>query len=74
MGRLPRVTGRILVRALGKAGFAVVRVNGSHHFLQHSDGRAMVVPINSGETIGLVLLVKILSDCELSRDELSDWL
>ena len=46
-------------------------MRGSHHFLRHADGRATVVPIHAGETIGPGLLAKILRDCELARDEFS---
>ena len=45
------------------------RVRGSHHFLKHPDGRATVVPVHSGENIGPGLLNKILSDCELTREQ-----
>ncbi len=69
MTRLPRVTGREVVAALGKAGFEVARVKGSHHFLRHTDGRVTVVPVHSGETIGPGLLSAILRDCEIERDE-----
>jgi len=48
--RLPRPAGSDVVRALGKAGFDVVRTKGSHHFLQHPDGRATVVPVHAGES------------------------
>ena len=72
-GRL-RVTGKDLLKALGRAGFQVIRVRGSHHFLRHSDGRRTVVPVHAGETIGPGLLARILRDCELSRQELSDLL
>jgi predicted RNA binding protein YcfA (HicA-like mRNA interferase family) len=68
--RLPRPSGSELFAALGRAGFEVVRVKGSHHFLRHPDGRATVVPVHSGETIGPGLLNKILRDTELSRDDL----
>lgn len=68
--RLPRPRGSELLAALGRAGFAVVRVKGSHHLLRHPDGRATVVAIHSGETIGPGLLNKILRDTELSRDDL----
>lgn len=74
MSRLPRPTGAEVVRALGKAAFEVVRIKGSHHFLQHPDGRATVVPVHSGETIGPGLMSKILRDTELSRDELIELL
>jgi predicted RNA binding protein YcfA (HicA-like mRNA interferase family) len=45
MTRLPRVTGRDVVRALEGAGFTVVRIQGSHRFLEHPDGRKTVVPV-----------------------------
>ena len=70
MTRLPRTTGREIIAALRKAGFQVVRIKGSHHFLRHSDGRGTVVPVHSGETIGPGLMSKILRDCDVSRDEL----
>ena len=70
MTTLPSLTGKQLVSALAVAGFKIVRVRGSHHFVQHADGRTTVVPVHSGETIGPGLLSKILHDCELSRDEL----
>ncbi|HOQ99807.1 MAG TPA: type II toxin-antitoxin system HicA family toxin [Anaerolineae bacterium] len=70
MTRLPRVTGQQLIVALQKAGFAMIRVKGSHHFPRHADGRSTVVPVHRGEVIGPGLLSKILHDCETSRDDL----
>ena len=70
MPRLPRITGKKLISALAKAGFAESRVRGSHYFLEHEDGRATVVPVHRGEVIGPGLLLKILHDCELTRDDL----
>ncbi|MEW5928554.1 MAG: type II toxin-antitoxin system HicA family toxin [Gemmatimonadota bacterium] len=70
MTRLPRVTGQEVVAALGRAGFDIIRVKGSHHFLRHPDGRATVVPVHAGETVGPGLLTKILRDADLSRDRL----
>jgi predicted RNA binding protein YcfA (HicA-like mRNA interferase family) len=74
MSRIPRVTGSDLLVALAKAGFAVIRVKGSHHFLRHQDGRSTVVPAHSGETIGPGLLHKILRDCQLKVDKLETLL
>lgn len=70
MSKAPRVTGSQLVSALSRAGFGVVRIRGSHHFLRHADGRATVVPVHPGETIGPGLLHKVLRDCEMSTSEL----
>ena len=74
MTTLPSVTGKDLLAALKKAGFDVVRIKGSHHFLRHMDGRATVVPVHSGEAIGPGLLSKILRDCDLSREALAKLL
>ncbi|MBI3595566.1 MAG: type II toxin-antitoxin system HicA family toxin [Nitrospirae bacterium] len=74
MTKLPRVTGREVLAALRKAGFTVIRVKGSHHFLQHNDGRYTVVPVHAGETLGPGILNKILHDCDLSRDSFFELL
>ncbi len=74
MSSFPTITGRELVRALGKAGFSVIRTRGSHHFLRHADNRRTSVPVHSGEVIGRGLLAQILRDCELSREGLRDLL
>ncbi|MGB3779691.1 MAG: type II toxin-antitoxin system HicA family toxin [Tunicatimonas sp.] len=69
MTKLPSLTGKKVIKALGKAGFEVIRIKGSHHFLRHSDGRTTVVPVHAGETLGSGLMSKILRDCEIARDE-----
>jgi predicted RNA binding protein YcfA (HicA-like mRNA interferase family) len=65
MTRLPRVSGKEVVRALERAGFEVQRVRGSHTFLKHPDGRVTSVPVHSRETIGPGLLRSILRDVEM---------
>lgn len=74
MPRLPRIRGRELITALKRAGFTVLRVRGSHHFLAHPDGRRTVVPVHAGETIGPGLLRRILADAEMEQDQLVDLL
>jgi len=69
MTSLPSLTGKELLSILKKAGFEVLRIKGSHHFLHHLDGRSTVVPVHSGETIGPGLFAKILRDCDLSREQ-----
>ena len=69
MAKLARLTGQQVITALKKAGFEVLRVKGSHHFLSHSDGRRTVIPVHRGEVIGPGLMLKILRDCEIERDE-----
>lgn len=74
MSRAPRLMGPDLIKALGKAGFQLIRVRGSHHFLRHDDGRSTVVPTHPGETIGPGLLRKVLRDCQLTVDEFLELL
>lgn len=74
MTSFPSLTGKELLLALKKAVFLLVRVKGSHHFVQHADGRSTVVPVHAGETIGTGLISKILRDCELSREQLQKLL
>ena len=70
MARLPRLRGRELVRILSRHGFEVIRIRGSHHFLRHPDGRQTVVPVHAGEAIGPGLLLKILKDAKLAKEDL----
>jgi len=74
MGTFPSITGMQLIRSLRKFGFEVIRIKGSHHFLQHPDGRCTVVPFHRGETIGRGLLSQILKDCDISKKELQNML
>jgi predicted RNA binding protein YcfA (HicA-like mRNA interferase family) len=71
MPPLPRITGRELVRALGKLGWQVVAQKGSHAHLKNPahDGR-VTVPLHAGETIGPGLLRSILSQAGVTADEL----
>jgi predicted RNA binding protein YcfA (HicA-like mRNA interferase family) len=74
MSKLPSLTGREIITALKKIGFEVIRIRGSHHFVQHPDGRCTVVPVHSDETIGIGLLNQIIKDCQLDREEFRNLL
>jgi predicted RNA binding protein YcfA (HicA-like mRNA interferase family) len=71
MPKLPKITGKNLIKILAQHGFHVIRIKGSHHFLRHDDGRCTVVPVHAGETLGPGLLLQILKDIELDRSDLS---
>lgn len=64
---ISRADGTLPYYGATRSGFDVVRIQGSHHFLRHPDGRCTVVPIHRSETIGLGLLAKILRGCEIDR-------
>lgn len=74
MSTLSAVTGALLVKALRRQGFEVVRTKGSHCFLKHVDGRCTVVPMHRGETLGRGLVAQILRDCEMTREQLQGLL
>jgi predicted RNA binding protein YcfA (HicA-like mRNA interferase family) len=70
MGQFPSITGGELIKALAKADFVVARIKGSHHRLEHPDGRKTTVPVHGKETLGPGILLKILRDLDLTRDDL----
>jgi len=74
MSRTPRITGRKVISALKKAGFEVIRIKGSHHYIRHPDNRSTVVPVHSGETVGVGLMNRILDDCDMTVDEFKKYL
>lgn len=58
-----------MIATLKRAGFEVVRIKGSHHFLKHPDGRCTVVPVHAGEVIGVGLMKTILDDAEMTAEQ-----
>ena len=72
MNRLPAISGTQCIKVLRKIGFQVIRVRGSHHFIQHPDGRCTVVPVHRGETLGRGLFAQILKDCEIGQEDFKD--
>ncbi|MGB9803766.1 type II toxin-antitoxin system HicA family toxin [Desulfofundulus sp.] len=75
MSRLPRVTGQEVVSALKKAGFVVVRIQGSHHHLRRPGAKSLVtIPVHSGEILKPKLLKSILEQAGITAGELKDLL
>ena len=72
MTRLPVLSGRVLVKVLGKAGYTEVRQRGSHIRLECAGKNSITVPDH--RVIGRGLLRKILRDAELSPDEFAKLL
>jgi len=67
MTRLPRLSGKELIKILSKIGFEIIRQRGSHVFLRHKDGRTTVVP--NHEEIDIGTLLEIIRQIKLSREE-----
>ncbi len=65
------LSGKELIRILKKMGFVVARTKGSHHILEHDDGRITTVPVHKNEDISKGLLSKILKeDLKISIEDL----
>lgn len=69
MTRLPRISGKKMVKALEKVEFEVIRIKGSHYFLRHNDGRCTVIPVHRNEILGPGITSQILRDCELTVED-----
>ena len=69
MSKLPSLTGKRMLKFLEKLGFSILRVKGSHHFLRHPDGRTAMVPVHGKDSLGSGLILKILKDVEMDRDD-----
>lgn len=63
-----------VVKVLSKLGFNPVRQKGSHLILCHSDGRMTVVPMHGNEDIGRGLLLKIMRDGKITKDDFLELL
>jgi predicted RNA binding protein YcfA (HicA-like mRNA interferase family) len=73
--KLPRVTGREVVRALERAGFIFDRQRGAHVILVHPQSRRRVsVPVHAGQIVKPGTLKGILDDAGLSPEEFAQLL
>lgn len=74
MPPVPAVRGDKVVSALGRAGFAVTRIRGSHHRLRHPDGRSTTVPVHPGHDVPKGTLRSVLQDAGMTVDEFLKYL
>ena len=69
MPKLPIVNAKKVIKALEKIDFKIVRQRGSHIQMKHEDGRFVTIPFHGSQTIGKGLLLKILRDAQLTKDD-----
>jgi predicted RNA binding protein YcfA (HicA-like mRNA interferase family) len=72
---LPALPGRVVIAALERAGFEVIRTKGSHYFLRHryDPSRQTVVPVHRND-LPTGTLRAILRQARLSRAQFLDLL
>ncbi len=56
------LSGKELIKVLQKNGFDVIRINGSHHRLKHTDGKVTTVPVHGNDDLPRGLLRKIIRE------------
>jgi predicted RNA binding protein YcfA (HicA-like mRNA interferase family) len=66
---IPSVPGAKIVKALESAGFSLARITGSHHVMQHPDGRSVPVPVHAGRDVSKGALRSILNIIGMTPDE-----
>jgi len=69
MTKLPKISGKELCKILEKLGFEKIYGKGSHLRFKHNDGRRTVVPVHGNEDLGTGLLLEILKQINLSRED-----
>lgn len=75
MPKLPVVSGKKLLKCLLKNGFRFVRQKGSHAFVETSDGQfSTIIPLHGNEDLGKGILKAILSELQMTVDELLEIL
>lgn len=68
MPKLPRPSGREMVRFLERRGLRVVRIAGSHHFMDGA-GKRTTVPVHANRSLKTGTLRGILRDVDMSPAE-----
>lgn len=76
MTKLPRISGKEVIRALEKHGFFIKRQSGSHVIMRHQTDlmRRCVIPLHGSKTIKPGTLQSILRGAGLSTEEFLGFL
>ena len=71
MAKLPRASGKGMVRFLEREGFQLVRVTGSHHYLARGNQRTSV-PVHANRPLKLGTLRNILRAIDMTPEDFAD--
>ena len=69
MTKFIQISGKEFCKILEKLGFEKVYGKGSHIRFKHFDGRRTVVPVHGNEELGKGLILEILKQIKLSKEE-----
>ena len=75
MPKIPQISGQQAVAAFCKAGFFVIRINGSHHILKSDNCiHRLSIPVHAGKNIGKGLLSDQIKKAGLTLEEFLSFL
>ena len=74
MPKLPVLSGRDVIRALQKAGFAIHHQRGSHVILKQTSPPHLRIPVPDHQTVKRGLLRAIIREAGLTRDQFENLL
>lgn len=70
MSKLPPLRAKEAIKAFGKIGFLHEHTRGSHYILRRpTDKRKLVVPLHGPKTLGKGLLLSLIRDANLTKEE-----
>ncbi len=67
--KLISISGREMCKLVERIGFVKVHQVGSHIRYVHPDGRKTTVPVHGNEELGKGLILEILKQIKISREE-----
>jgi predicted RNA binding protein YcfA (HicA-like mRNA interferase family) len=68
MGKIPRPSGKKMLRFAIGLGFSLARVRGSHHYIEKGDAKTCI-PIHGNQTLKTGTLGTILREMKLDPKE-----
>jgi predicted RNA binding protein YcfA (HicA-like mRNA interferase family) len=74
MVKLILISGKNLCKIIEKLGFEKTYGKGSHVRFKHSDGRRTVVPVHGNDNLGKGLLLRILKQIGITKEEYEELL
>jgi predicted RNA binding protein YcfA (HicA-like mRNA interferase family) len=69
MSKLTQISGKDFCKILEKLGFEKIYGKGSHVRFKHADGRRTVVPVHGNEKLGIGLILEILKQIKITKEE-----
>lgn len=68
--KLPKLTAKEIIKLIQKKGFVLVRQSGSHRIYRNEKGVRITVPFHSGKILHPKIIKSIITDAELTEEDL----